>query len=311
MMLHSPEARAYAAEALGTYLLVFAGPGAVVINAVSEGGVGSLGISLSFGLVVMIVIFALGHISGAHINPAVTLAFATFGSFPWRHVPGYFVAQLLGAAAAAFTLRALFGNEATLGSTIPTDGAGQALFFGDNTRVRGIQFEGIVRFLEGRIGSPEQNWECFILNIEKMTLETLKLVSILGIWPWNRAFSAQGVETSGWLARRSNVHGHELELVQLLNSACPGSAFVEIRTDDQRCISQRIDQLVALHGVANVEPCTRIVGRNQYQLAIEQQVAVLAVHSCLFQAVCQNTADLTTRVKCATHGSLVDAFGAA
>lgn len=127
MMLHSPEARAYAAEALGTYLLVFAGPGAVVINAVSEGGVGSLGISLSFGLVVMIVIFALGHISGAHINPAVTLAFATFGSFPRRHVPGYLAAQILGAVAAALTLRALFGNVATLGSTVPTDGAGQAL----------------------------------------------------------------------------------------------------------------------------------------------------------------------------------------
>ncbi|MEZ4553313.1 MAG: MIP/aquaporin family protein [Dehalococcoidia bacterium] len=126
-MARSPEVRAYAAEALGTFLLVFAGPGAAVINVVSEGGVGSLGISLSFGLAVMVAIFAIGHISGAHINPAVTLAFATFGSFPWRHVPAYLIAQLVGAAAAAFALRLLFDNVGDLGSTIPTDGAGQAL----------------------------------------------------------------------------------------------------------------------------------------------------------------------------------------
>jgi MIP family channel proteins len=123
----SPEVRAYAAEALGTFLLVFAGPGAAVINDVSGGGVTSLGIGLSFGLVVMVAIFAIGHISGAHINPAVTIAFATFGSFPWRHVPAYIVAQLIGATAAALTLRGLFGNVAALGSTIPSDGAGQAL----------------------------------------------------------------------------------------------------------------------------------------------------------------------------------------
>lgn len=126
-MRRSPELRAYVAEAVGTFLLVFAGPGAAVINVVSDGGVTSLGIGLSFGLVVMVAIFAIGHISGAHINPAVTLTFATFGSFPWRHVPAYIVAQLIGAAAAALTLRLLFGNVAGLGSTVPTDGAGQAL----------------------------------------------------------------------------------------------------------------------------------------------------------------------------------------
>jgi MIP family channel proteins len=87
----------------------------------------SLGTSLSFGLVVMVAIFAIGHISGAHINPAVTLAFAAFGSFPWRHVPAYVVVQLLGAAAASLMLRWLFGNVADLGSTAPTDGTGQAL----------------------------------------------------------------------------------------------------------------------------------------------------------------------------------------
>jgi aquaporin NIP len=126
MPTHS-EFRAYIAEGVGTFLLVFAGAGAAVINVVSDGGVTSLGIGLTFGLVVMVAIFAIGHISGAHINPAVTLAFATFGSFPWRHVPAYVIAQLIGATVAALALRWLFGNVGDLGSTIPTAGAGQAL----------------------------------------------------------------------------------------------------------------------------------------------------------------------------------------
>lgn len=118
---------AYVAEALGTFLLVFAGPGAVVIDHVSGGGVGSLGIGLSFGLAVMAAIYALGHISGAHINPAVTLAFAAMGDFPRRRVPGYVAAQLAGAIGASAAHRALFGNVAALGSSVPTGGAGQAL----------------------------------------------------------------------------------------------------------------------------------------------------------------------------------------
>lgn len=122
-----PVSRAYAAETVGTYLLVFAGPGAVVVNAVSHGGVTSLGIGLAFGLAVMVAIFAIGHISGAHINPAVTIAFAASGVFPWRHVPGYVAAQLTGAVAASATLRLLFGNVALLGSTVPTGSTSQAL----------------------------------------------------------------------------------------------------------------------------------------------------------------------------------------
>ena len=126
-MASTSDMRAYAAEAVGTFILVFAGPGAVVINEVAGGPVTHLGIGLSFGLAVMVAIFAVGHISGAHINPAVTLAFALGGHFPRRHVPAYIAAQLLGAAGAALALRVLFGNVAALGATLPTDGAGQAL----------------------------------------------------------------------------------------------------------------------------------------------------------------------------------------
>lgn len=121
------DARAYAAETVGTFILVFAGPGAAVINEVSGGAVTHLGIGLSFGLAVMVAIYATGHISGAHINPAVTIAFAIAGHFPKRHVPAYIVAQLAGAAAAALVLRLLFGVVADLGSTVPSGGAGQAL----------------------------------------------------------------------------------------------------------------------------------------------------------------------------------------
>ncbi len=114
------------AEFVGTFLLVFAGPGAVVVNEVSGGGVGSLGIGLSFGLAVMAAIYAIGHLSGAHINPAVTVAFALTRHFPWSLVPAYVVSQLLGACAASATHLALFGDVANLGATVPSDSPLQA-----------------------------------------------------------------------------------------------------------------------------------------------------------------------------------------
>ena len=119
--------RRLAAEFAGTFLLVFAGPGAVVINEVSGGGVGSLGIGLSFGLAVMAAIYTVGHISGAHINPAVTVAFALSRHFPWRLVPAYIAAQLLGACAASATHVTLFGDVANLGATTPSGSSWQAL----------------------------------------------------------------------------------------------------------------------------------------------------------------------------------------
>ncbi|CAN5234209.1 aquaporin [soil metagenome] len=119
--------RRYAAEFLGTFLLVFAGPGAVVINEVSGGGVGSLGIGLSFGLAVMAAIYSVGHLSGAHINPAVTVAFALARHFPWSQVPGYVIAQLAGACAASAVLLVLFGDVADLGAAVPSGSALQAL----------------------------------------------------------------------------------------------------------------------------------------------------------------------------------------
>jgi MIP family channel proteins len=114
------------AEAIGTYGLVFAGTGAVTIDGVTGGGVSHVGVALTFGLIIMAMIYAVGHVSGAHFNPAVTLAFAAARHFPPRRVPVYFAAQMLGAVAASLTLRAMFGNVAALGATLPRGSARQS-----------------------------------------------------------------------------------------------------------------------------------------------------------------------------------------
>lgn len=107
------------AESLGTFCLVFAGTGAIVVNQTTGGTITHVGVAMTFGLVVMAMIYALGDISGAHLNPAVTLGFAAFRRFAARNVPGYILAQVIGAFAASGLLRALFPANETLGATLP------------------------------------------------------------------------------------------------------------------------------------------------------------------------------------------------
>ncbi|HTH50164.1 MAG TPA: aquaporin [Candidatus Limnocylindria bacterium] len=114
------------AELIGTFALVFAGCGAIVINQVSGGAITHVGIALTFGLIVLAMIHTFGDVSGAHLNPAVTTAFAAARRFPWREVPGYVGAQLAGAFAATGLLRLLFPLNVTLGATLPTGSDAQS-----------------------------------------------------------------------------------------------------------------------------------------------------------------------------------------
>lgn len=111
------------AEAIGAFGIVTAGCGAIMVNTMT-GSLGHVGVALTFGLTVAVMIAATGHLSGAHFNPAVTVAFAVTRHFPWREVPVYIAGQLLGAVGGALTLQLLFGPVANLGSTLP---AGSAL----------------------------------------------------------------------------------------------------------------------------------------------------------------------------------------
>ncbi len=114
------------AEALGAFALVFAGTGAIVIDHASGGAIGHPGVAFTFGLIVLALIYTFGDISGAHFNPAVTIAFAAARRFPWHDVPGYLGAQSLGALAASGLLRILFPSDRLLGATLPAGPAMQS-----------------------------------------------------------------------------------------------------------------------------------------------------------------------------------------
>ena len=117
-------------ELLGTFLLVVVGAGGGVVNAVSDGAISRTAAVTAPALMVMAIILFMGAVSGAHLNPAVTLGFATRGDFPWRRVPGYIVVQLAGATLAVLFLWAMFGKVGNLGATEPGPGinGAQAMF---------------------------------------------------------------------------------------------------------------------------------------------------------------------------------------
>jgi len=112
------------AETWGTFLLVVVAAGGGVVAATSAGAVTLGMVVVAPGLMVMAIIYFMGAVSGAHLNPAVTLAFAVRRNFPWRRVPGYIVAQVIGGVAAALFLRAMFGTVGALGATVPGRGVG-------------------------------------------------------------------------------------------------------------------------------------------------------------------------------------------
>ena len=118
------------AEGLAAFALVFAGCGAIIADAEYGGALGTVGVALVFGLVIMVMIYAIGHLSGAHINPAVTLAFTLSRHFPGREAAAYIAAQVTGATLASLALLAIWtGQPADLGATVPSVGAGSALTY--------------------------------------------------------------------------------------------------------------------------------------------------------------------------------------
>lgn len=128
--------RSVLAELIGTFTLVLAGTGAIVSNSVSGGALGHVGVALTFGLVIMVMIYATGHISGAHFNPAVTLAFALVRHFPATRVIPYLAAQVGGALLGSLAVRYLIGNAGGLGVTHPSGGI-----------VEGLLLEGLLTFI--------------------------------------------------------------------------------------------------------------------------------------------------------------------
>jgi aquaporin NIP len=120
--------RSLLAEAIGTFALVFAGCGAIVVDA-KTGALGHIGVAFTFGLVIMVMIYALGHISGAHFNPAVTFSFALTRHFPWRRAFGYWAAQAAGALTAAAIVLGSLGSHAHDGATLPSGTQGQAFLW--------------------------------------------------------------------------------------------------------------------------------------------------------------------------------------
>ena len=116
----------YLAELLGTFVMVFCGTGAIIINQESGGAVTHLGVAITFGLVVSAMIYSFGSVSGAHFNPAVTLSFCFSGKFPLREIFPYIISQISGAILASLTLHLLFPANQFLGTTIPSGSAFQS-----------------------------------------------------------------------------------------------------------------------------------------------------------------------------------------
>jgi aquaporin NIP len=116
----------FVAEFFGTFGLVFAGTGAIVIDNVSHGAITHLGVACTFGLIVLAMIYTFADVSGAHLNPAVSTAFAVASRFAWKDLPGYVLAQIAGAFAASVLLKFLFPTDTNLGATLPAGSISQS-----------------------------------------------------------------------------------------------------------------------------------------------------------------------------------------
>ncbi|OAY35828.1 aquaporin NIP1-1 [Manihot esculenta] len=126
------------AELMGTYVIIFIGCGSILIDIKYE--ISAVGIAVAWGFVVMVMIYALGHVSGGHFNPAITIAFAVSCKFPWRQVPGYVASQLTGSTLAILTLSVMFHGKADIKFTVTQ-------YLGQATDLEGFMWEFITSFI--------------------------------------------------------------------------------------------------------------------------------------------------------------------
>jgi aquaporin NIP len=129
MLWRDKEMKRFIAEFFGTFGLVFAGTGAIIIDGLMPGQVTHVGVAMTFGLIVMAMIYTFGDVSGAHFNPAVSAAFAVARRFPWKNLPAYILAQIAGACAASALLKFLFPTDGKLGATLPAGSVAQSFVF--------------------------------------------------------------------------------------------------------------------------------------------------------------------------------------
>ena len=165
----------YIAEFIGTFCLIFAGTGAVVINQASGGAITHVGIAITFGLVVMAMIYTFGPISGAHMNPAVTVALAVAKKFPVKDIAPYALAQLAGALLASGTLKFLFPENDFLGATMPAGSEAQSLILEFI-----LTFILMIVIMNVAFGSPEQGMFAGVVIGAVILLEALFAGPICG-----------------------------------------------------------------------------------------------------------------------------------
>ena len=186
--------RSYLAECIGTFALVFCGTGAIVIDQQSGGSVSHAGVAITFGLVVMSMIYSLGDISGAHLNPAVTIAFTVAKRFPARSAVGYITSQLVGALFASLVLKLMFPTNQLLGATLPAGSDMQSLVLEII-----LTFFLMLVILNGATGSKEQGMFAGLAIGSVVGLEAMFAGPICGA-SMNPARSIAPAVVSGHLA---------------------------------------------------------------------------------------------------------------
>ncbi|XP_062099723.1 probable aquaporin NIP5-1 [Humulus lupulus] len=217
-------ARKLGAEFVGTFILVFSATGGPILNEKYNGVETLMGNAACAGLAVMVVVFSIGHISGAHINPAVTIAFAALRHFPWAHVPGYITVQVLGSISASFALKAVFHPFMSGGVTVPSPGVSHAQVF---------MLEFILTFFLMFIITAVATDTCAVGELAGIAIGATILLDVLLAGPTTGA-SMNPVRTIGPAIARGNYRGIWMYMVAPPLGAIVGAAtYTAVKLHDK------------------------------------------------------------------------------